>query len=42
MDKEIVVEEMEEVEGYKWCATTKERCLNDCWIVHNSLLSDID
>lgn len=42
MEKEVVVEEKEEVEGYKWCSTTKERCLNDCWFLHNAVLSDIE
>ncbi len=27
--KEVVIER-EEIEGYSWCGTTKERCLNDC------------
>ena len=42
MRKEIVVEEMGEVEGYKYCENKKERCLNDCWFLHNSVASDIE
>lgn len=29
-EKEVVVMEQEEIEGYSYCESTKQRCLNDC------------
>lgn len=43
MEKEIILEEeMEEIEGYRYCSTHKQKCLNDCWFLHNSVASDIE
>ena len=48
IDKEVENVNVEEVlenldvEGYEYCASHKQRCLNDCWFLHNSVASDVE
>lgn len=48
IDKEVENVNVEEVlenldvVGYEYCASHKQRCLNDCWFLHNSVASDVE
>jgi len=38
---EEVLENLD-VQGYEYCETHKQKCLNDCWFLHNSVASDVE
>ncbi|WP_139331067.1 pseudouridine synthase [Paenibacillus odorifer] len=44
LEKELdIIDEAEEIEGYAYCATHKDKCLNDCINpLPNAMISDIN
>ena len=41
VNAEEVLENLD-VQGYKYCTSHKQKCLNDCWFLHNSVASDVE
>lgn len=43
LEKDLVLEEFEEIEGYAYCNTHEKKCLNDCLNpLPNAFLADIN